>query len=113
MTFYNTMQILSNLCSLTVSLQKRDNDILAAYEHILDIVLEIELLKTNCEFRFDEVKTLADNLRISVCTPRTALRHMHRTNVPAEVYYRRNVMMPFSDHTTNEMQARFGPNHQT
>ena len=47
---------------------------------------------------------------------RTAVRQVHRANVPAdspEVYYRRNVMMPFLDHMTNEMHARFGSIHQT
>ena len=49
-------------------------------------------------------------------TPQTAVRQMHRANAPAdspEAYYRRNIMMPFLDHITNEMQARFGPIHQT
>ena len=71
--FCITMRILSSLRSLTVNLQKRANDILAAYEHISDIMLELELLKTNCEEEFhswfDEIKTFADNLSIPVCTP--------------------------------------------
>ena len=107
------------LRSLTINLQKRASDILTAYEHISDIMLELELLKTNCEEEFhswfDEIKILADDLTIPVCTPRTAVRQVHRANVPAdspEVYYR-SVMMPFLDHITNEMQARFGPIHQT
>ena len=119
-TFCITMRILSSLRSLTVNLQKKANDILAAYEHISDIMLELELLKTNCEEEFhswfDEIKTFADDLSIPVCTPRIAVRQVHRANVPAdspEVYYRRNIMMPFLDHITNEMQARFGPIHQT
>ena len=77
-------------------------------------------LRANCEEEFhswfDEIKTLADDLSIPVCTPRTAVRQVHRANVPAdspEVYYRRNIMMPFLDHITNEMQARCGPIHQT
>ena len=49
MTFCIIMRILSSLRSLTVNLQKRANDIFAAYEHISDIMLELELLKTNCE----------------------------------------------------------------
>ena len=59
---------------------------------------------------------MADDLNIPVCTPRIAVRQVHRANVPAdstEAYYRRNIMMPFLDHITSEMQARFGPIHQT
>ena len=69
------MRILSSLRSLTVNLQKKANDILAAYEHISDIMLQ---LKTNCEEEFhswfDEIKTFADDLSIPVCTPRIAVR---------------------------------------
>ena len=100
-----TMRILSSLRSLTVNLQKKANDILAAYEHISDIMLELELLKTNCEEEFhswfDEIKTFADDLSIPVCTPRIAVRQVHRAKVPAdspEVYYRRD--------------AIFGPHNQ-
>lgn len=51
-TFCITMRILSSLRSLTVNLQNRTNDILVAYEHISEVMLELELLKTNCEEEF-------------------------------------------------------------
>ena len=65
------LRILSSLRSLTVDLQKKANDILAAYEHIM---LELELLKTNCEEEFHSwFETFADDLSIPVCTLRIAV----------------------------------------
>ena len=113
------MRILSSLRSLTVKLQKASNDILAAYELVSEVQLDLELLQINCEEEFhlwfNEVKTLADELDIAVSTPRITARQVHRANIPAdspEVYYRRNLMIPFIDHITTELEGRFGPIHQ-
>lgn len=51
-SFSITMRIFSTIRSLTVNLQKKTHDILAAYEHVADVQLELELLKTNCEEEF-------------------------------------------------------------
>ena len=82
--------------------------------------LDLELLKTNCEEEFHqwfiEITTLANELNISVSTPRITCRQVHRSNTPAdspESYYRRNIMVPFLDHITSELEERFGPIHQT
>ena len=118
-SFSVTMRILSSIRSQTINLQKA-TDILAAYERVQDVQVEIELLKTNCEAKFhywfDEIKAFADELNIPVGVPRTSLRQIHRANAPAdspETYYHRNVMIPFLDHISSEMQARFGPIQQT
>ena len=119
-SFSIAMRMLSSLRSLTIKLQKKANDILVAYEHVSAVQLELELLKTNCEEEFhswfSEIKSFADNLNIPVGTPRISSRQVHRANVPAdspETYYRRSVMIPFLDHITTQLQARFGPIHQT
>lgn len=60
--------------------------------------------------------TFAAHLNVPVSTPRIASRQVHRANVPAdspETYYRRNIMRPFLDHITSEMETRFGSIHQT
>ena len=118
--FSITMRILSSLRCLTVNLQKRSHDVLTAYEHVSDVQLEMELMKVNCEDEFhtwfEEIKSFAESLDISVSTPRVTSRQVHRGNVPAdtpEVYYRRNIMIPFLDHITAEMKTRFGSIHQT
>ena len=49
LTFNVTMRILSILRSLT---QKKSNDILAAYEYVSEVQMDLELLKTNCEDEF-------------------------------------------------------------
>ena len=89
--------VLSSLRSLTIKLQKKANDILAAYDLVSDVELELQLLKVKCddEFHvwFEETKNLADELCIQVSTPRIASRQTHRSNIPAdspEAYYRRN-----------------------
>ena len=75
LTFNVTMRILSSLRFLTVMLQKKSNDILTAYEHVSDVLMDLELLKTNCEDEFhlwfNEIKILADSLNIAINTPRT------------------------------------------
>ena len=118
--FNITMRILSSLRSLTVKLQKKSNDVLAAYELVSNVQLDLALLKSNCEEEFhlwfNEMTTLADKLNISVSIPRIASRQVHRSNAPAdspESYYRRNIMIPFLDHITMELEERFGPIHQT
>ena len=118
--FNVTMRILSSLRSLTVKLQKASNDIRAAYKLVSEVQMNLELLKTNCEEQFHlwfiKVKTLADELDIAVSTPRITARQVHRANIPAdspEEYYRRNLMIPFLDHITKELEGRFGPIHQT
>ncbi len=120
LTFNVTMRILSSLRTLTVKLQKASIDILAAYKLVTEVQLDLELMKINCEEEFhlwfSEVKTLANKLHISISTPRIAARQIHRGNVPAEdpeAYYRRNVMIPFIDHITAQLEDRFGTIHQT
>ena len=120
LTFCITMRVLSSLRSLTIKLQKKTIDIIGAYEHVSEVQIELELLKSNCKEEFtvwySEIKSLADDLNIPVTTPRIASRQVHRANVPAdspETYYRRNIMIPFLDHITTELESRFGPVHQT
>ena len=99
-------------------MQKASNDIIAAYELVSEVQTNLELLKTNCEEEFhlwfNEVKTFADELGIVVSTPRITARQVHHANIPAdspEEYYRRNLMIPFLDHITTELEGRFGPIH--
>ena len=119
-SFNVTMRIMSSLRTLTVKLQKKSIDILAAYDLVAGVHSDLELMKINCEVEFhewfEEIKSLADDFNITVCAPRTAARQDHRENAPAdcpEVYYRRNLMIPFLDHITTELENRFGPIHQT
>ena len=118
MAFNITLRILSFLCLLTIKLQKKSNDVLAAYELVFTVWLDIELLKSNCEKEFHlwfgEMTTLAEKLYISASTPRIAPRQVHCFNAPAdtpECYYCWNIVLPFLDHITTELEGRFGPIH--
>ena len=84
---------------------------------LLPVRLDLELLKTNCEEEFHqwfiEITALANELNISVSTPRITSRQVHRSNAPAdspESYYRRNIMVPFLDHITSELIWTDPPN---
>ena len=95
-------------------------DILAAYELVSTVQFDLELLKAKYEEGFyqwfNEIMALANELNISVSTPGITSRQVHRCNASAdspESYYRRNIMIPFLDHTTLELEGRFGPVHQT
>ena len=114
-TFNVTMRILSSLRFLTVKLQKKSNNILTAYEHVSDVLMDLELLKTNFEDEFHlwftEIKVLAEGLNIAIATPRTTSRQVHHSNIPAdtpETFYRRNIMIPLLNHITTELKQRFG-----
>ena len=81
------MRILSSFYFLTVKLQKQSSDVLAAYEHMSSIQLDLELLKNNCEEEFhlwfhlwiDKMTILANKLNILVSTSQTASRQVHRS----------------------------------
>ena len=49
------MRVLSSLRSLKVKLHKKSNDVLAAYELVSTVRLDLELLKSNCEEEFPSV----------------------------------------------------------
>ena len=60
------------------------------------------------------IKTL--NMNIPVSTPRIISRQVHRANAPTEsleMYYERNITIPFLNHITTELETRSGPIHQT
>ena len=83
------MRVLSGLHSLTTKLQKKSGDILAAYEHVSEVITDLELLKTNCEEKFHlwycEIKTLAEELNILIATPRITARQIHCSNIQLTV----------------------------
>ena len=84
---FNVTTSLERSRSLTIKLQKKSSDILAAYEHVSEVITDLELLKTNCQEEFHlwycEIKTLAEELNILIATPRITAMHIHRSNILA------------------------------
>ena len=82
------MRILGSLHALTVELQKKSSHILAVYERVSEVMLDLEPLKINCEEEFNlwysENKNLADKMNISIATPRIAARQLDLSNTPAD-----------------------------
>ena len=68
------MRLFSSLQGLTVKLQRQSKDILDAYDQVMDIQLELELLKCNLEEEFhlwfQEITKHAESLNVSVTIPR-------------------------------------------
>ena len=130
-TFQVTLRVLSSLRSLTIKLQKKSQDTLiklqkksqdtlAAYEEVGGVMSYFKVLKTNCEEEFHhwytDITVLAEKLCITINTPRIAVRQAHQSNIPAdspEVFYRRNLVVPFLDHITSELTKRFGSTERT
>ena len=87
-SFSIVMRLLSSLRGLTVKLQKQSKDILAAYDQVADVQLELELLKSNSEGEFhlwfQEITKQAESLNILVAMPRIHARQVHWSNIPAD-----------------------------
>eukprot|EP00795_Rhopilema_esculentum_P015975 gene15975-biopygen5349 len=59
---------------------------------------------------YDEAASIAETNYIFPAMPRTVLTQVNRSNAPSESvsqYYKRNVAIPFLDHLSGQMQARF------
>ena len=75
------MRLLSSLRGLTIKLHKQSKDILQAYEQVLDVQLEMELIMENCEEKFhawfEEITEFAKPLDVSVSVSRIHARQVH------------------------------------
>lgn len=119
MAFVEVKNCLHLLKGMTVKLQKRDNDILVAYNMIEETRKKIESLRTNIEREhkewFEEAQLIAEMLDTEMTTPRIVGRQVHRANNAAATaleYYRSNYTVQFVDHLMSEFNARFSNENQ-
>ena len=120
--FLTAKNTLETVKGLATKLQKSDLDIYEAYSSIDNTIGRIQRFRDNVEAEFKETFQLAEALSEKVggsgsMMPRIATgRQRHRDNAPAEtpeIYYCRNVQIPFLDHLLLQMNDRFSQESRT
>ncbi|XP_074659588.1 52 kDa repressor of the inhibitor of the protein kinase-like [Tubulanus polymorphus] len=103
--------------SVTVLLQSRAVDIVAAYNMMTEIRATYAEIRNKLDDQF--AQTMQQSIRMAKAVsseaklPRVAGRQQHRANAPAgtpEEYYRRNLAIPFVDHICCELDSQFSRN---
>lgn len=113
--FVVTRKCLQYLKPLTVNLQKKAQDICAAYREITDLTNCIQELRRNVDAVFPDWFQEANGMsqalvQSDIQPPRRVGRQVLRDNQPAdnpEDYYKRSVAIPFLDHLSRELTDRF------
>ena len=113
--FVVARKCLQYLKPLTVNLQKRAKDIVAAYSEIADVTRCISDLRVSVDDSFStwfaEANVMSRAMtQDDIQMPRNVGRQVHHDNHPAtttEEFFRRTVAIPFLDHLSRELQDRF------
>ncbi|CAI6354812.1 unnamed protein product [Macrosiphum euphorbiae] len=115
--FIISIEILSNLLSVTAPISKilqgTDNDVLAAFDCIQDVISILENKRTQCEkvFQqlFEDSSLLMKDLDIEIKTPRLSKHQINRSNHQSkstEEYYRVSAFIPLLDNVL-DLKSRF------
>ena len=117
LTFLIAKNVLEKVKPIAVKLQKRDIDVMEAYNMIDYSVSDIKDLRNNVEEEFNMVSRWCKDCRrdwVDITVPRLVCRQAHRPNATTghstpgpEEYYRINVAIPFIDHLEAELTTRF------
>ena len=123
MTFFIAKNVLEKVKPIAVKLQKRDIDVMEAYNMIDYSVSDIKDLRNNVEEEFniwfqDGVR-IAEEIGVDITVPRLVGRQAHLPNATTghstpgpEEYYRINVAIPFIDHLEAELTTRFNADNR-
>jgi type II secretory pathway pseudopilin PulG len=105
---------LSYIKPLTVALQGRSVDVVKAMSQVSVVQQALQEVRDNIDTYhntwFQEASTIADNLGVQPSQPRLCGRRTKRDNIEAatpELYYKRNLTIPFVETFVNEMDTRF------
>lgn len=114
--FLIVYQFLSHLSGITVKLQSRTLDIIAAYHQISDIQSYYKVIRANIDDELKKIyahaERMAETVNSQPSKPRSCGRQMNRPNVVTttiEQWYKVNVAIPFLDHIINDLDSRFSP----
>jgi hypothetical protein len=114
--FLVVYQLLSHLSGITVKLQSRSLDIVAAYNQISDVQSYYKVIRENIDSEFHKIYSQAERMAVAVnvqpSKPRSCGRQMNRPNVvttTVEQWYKVNVAIPFVDHIITDLESRFSP----
>ena len=104
---------------MTVKLQKRDNDVIDAYNMINDIKKQIDNLRINLDKEhkewFKEAQGMAEKVGTEIKMPRITGQQIHRSNAENSTaidYYRVNYSTRFVDHLVTEFNSRFSDENE-
>ncbi|KAK3094432.1 hypothetical protein FSP39_001685 [Pinctada imbricata] len=118
--FVTVKNVLEIIKPLTVKLQKRDIDIVDAYNLIDSTKREVKDLRArigNEDFSvwFKDAEHLATVANSLITTPRLAGKQRYRANAEcsnAEEYFLRNVAIPFCDFISSKLATRFSEDNR-
>ena len=115
MAFIACLKCLGYIKGLTISLQKRTNNICQAYNEVKTVETAITEVRRDIDTHhkawFDEAVALGRKVNASEPEiPRRCGRQTARSNVPGdtpEVYYKRSISIPFVDELLGHIGTRF------
>ena len=113
-------RLLHPLVAITQNLQGRSVDIIKAYNRVESCIQDMQHMRQIIGEEFYKVykqsERFSEKFHIETTIPRSAVRQMHRNNVPAEnpeEYYRRALAIPLVDQFIAEMTFRFNSFNKT
>ena len=113
-------RLLHPLVGITQTLQGSSIDVAKAYNHVQSSIEDMKLLRENMDDEFkiiyEQSERMATKLSVVPAIPRTVVKQMHRSNVPAEnpeEHYRRVIAVPLIDRFISEMTFRFNSFNKT
>lgn len=119
MAFVVVKNCLHLMRGMTVKLQKRDIDVIGAYNMISDIKKQIDDLRINLDKEheewFKEAQGMAEKVGTEIKIPRITGRQIHRSNAENSTpidYYCVNNSTKFVDHLVTEFNSRFSDENQ-
>eukprot|EP00057_Strongylocentrotus_purpuratus_P002048 XP_003723740.1 PREDICTED: 52 kDa repressor of the inhibitor of the protein kinase-like [Strongylocentrotus purpuratus] len=110
---------LDTVKGLSTKLQKRDADVVAAYNLIDTAIDEVRRQRADFDSVWrnwcTEAETIAADVGGEITVPRRAKHQTHRANTPADTaseYYKRTAGIPFMDSFLQELDARFSADNR-
>ena len=114
--FLIVYNFLSHLSGITLKLQSRSSDIVAAYNQIGDVRSYYTVIRENIDSEFHKIyvqaERMAEAVNVQPSKPRSCGRQINRPNVVTttiEEWYKVNVAIPFVDHIITDLESRFSP----
>ena len=113
-------RLLHPLVGITQNLQGRSIDIIKTYNEVEGCIQDMQHMRQTIDEEFHNIykqtERLAGKLHVEPTVPRSAVRQMHRNNVPAdnpEEYNGRVLAIPLVDRFIAEMTFRFNSFNET
>ena len=113
-TFIITKKVLDEVQSLSVKLQKRDQDVFEALKMVDQVIKRLTELRSKVDIVFSswysQVLQLADDIGVSESIPRKTKLQRNRSNTPSyspQEHYQRVIAIPLLDSLITQLNERF------